>query len=98
VLLIAATCSACGTLHQPLAVSVTPPPPLLPSPPAGFGVPVDVDPPKEGEDARAYSARERRGRLINAERLESDRQFYQDVRQAFTAPAPSEQETVNDNH
>ena len=57
--------------------------PVLPAPPAHFGEPVAVRPPRAGEDARAYAARERVGRLGANDRLRDDAGFYQDVQRDF---------------
>jgi hypothetical protein len=57
--------------------------PVLPAPPAHFGRPVSVRPPVAGEDARAYAAREKAGRLVANGRLRDDESFYGDVQKDF---------------
>lgn len=74
------------------ATSDTQPPdlaarPILPPAPAAFGKPVAVRPPKAGEDARAYAAREIAGRLVANQRLRDDAAFYADVTTRFGADA-----------
>ncbi len=53
--------------------------PILPAAPASFGSPVVVPPAQAGEDARAYAAREKAGRLDANARLGADSAFYADV-------------------
>ncbi len=60
--------------------------PVLPPAPASFGVPVVVPPAQAGEDARAYAAREKAGRLDANARLGADAAFYADVVQHYGAP------------
>ena len=75
------TCAGCAT-------SVPPAPQVikvyLPPAPADFGRPVDVRPPRIGEDARAFAAREKVGRLTANQRLENDRRFYDSVQKKFS--------------
>ncbi len=59
---------------------------MLPPAPAAFGAPVAVPPALVGEDARAYAAREKAGRLDANARLGADSAFYADVVQRFGAP------------
>lgn len=68
-------------------VVTAPPPPVLPATPADFGKPVAVKPPQVGEDARAYAARERAGRLTANQRLKNDSAFLVDLKANFGAPA-----------
>ena len=60
--------------------------PLLPAAPADFGRPVTVRAPRAGEDARAYAAREKAGRLTANHRLTNDDAFYRDVETRFSRP------------
>ena len=60
--------------------------PVLPAAPAAFGAPVRVREPHAGEDARAYAARERAGRLRANGRLADDAAFYRDVVKSYGAP------------
>ena len=66
---------------------VSAPPAILPAPPSDFGKPVAVKPPKVGDDARGYAARERAGRLTANRRLANDAAFYADVRAKLGAEA-----------
>ncbi len=61
---------------------------IFPGAPVDFGKPVFVRPPKIGEDARVYAARERAGRLTANRRLADDAAFYADVAAKVRAPAP----------
>jgi hypothetical protein len=44
---------------------------------------VAVEPPKQGEDARAYAARERKARIEEGRRLALDRKFYEDLEETM---------------
>ncbi len=59
---------------------------MLPSAPAAFGAQVVVSPALVGEDARAYAAREKAGRLEANARLGADATFYADVVERFGEP------------
>ena len=62
--------------------------PILPSAPVDFGKPVAVREPSIGDDARAYAARERAGRITANRRLSNDAAFYADVVSKFGATSP----------
>ena len=81
-ILVALALAGCGE-----APVVSAPAPILPAAPTDFGKPVAVKPPKVGEDARVYAARERAGRLTANARLKNDGAFYADVK-AKLAGAP----------
>ena len=72
------------------AAAPTPVPsaPILPSAPVDFGKPVPVREPNVGDDARAYAARERAGRITANRRLSNDAAFYADVVSKFGATSP----------
>ncbi len=53
-------------------------------------MPVAVPPAQAGEDARAYAAREKAGRLDANARLAADTAFYADVVKHYGAPGASE--------
>lgn len=73
-ILVAAALTGCAAT-PPVAPSA----PVLPAAPANFGKPVAVRPPKVGEDARAYAARERAARFTANRRLTDDAAFYSGV-------------------
>lgn len=81
-ILVALALAGCGE-----APVISAPAPVLPTAPTDFGKPVAVKPPKIGEDARAYAARERAARLTANRRLTNDAAFYADVVSKFGMPA-----------
>ncbi len=57
---------------------------MLPAPPEKFGEPVPVPKPKVGQSLKVHALETRAAVLQANRRLESDREFYEDVRKGFS--------------